>query len=67
MKEYVLNVNSDNFKTSYIIKANNLDEASKKAKVKFIKQFKEFNVKVGLNPKDLHNHINEIFEKFMIG
>lgn len=65
MVNYKLNVRSDNFKKSYNIMANDLNEASKKAKVKFIKEFKEFNVKVGLDTEDLPNHINEIFEKIM--
>ena len=67
MNAYKLNVSSNNFKTSYIITANNIKEASLKAKTKFAKEFREFNVTVGLDPTDLSNHINEILEKFVEG
>lgn len=65
MNVYKLIVSSDNFITNYSIKANNLKEASLKAKARFANQYREFNVRVGLDPTDFSNHINEIFEKFM--
>lgn len=62
MKTYRLDVSSDNFKTQYIIKAKSLKEASLKAKSKFVNEYHEFNIKVGVSPTDLHNHIHEILD-----
>lgn len=62
---YKLIVTSDLYKTHYIIRAKNLQEASKQAKVKFAKSYKVFgdNVKISLDPSDLSNHIDEILNK----
>lgn len=62
---YKLIVTSDLYKTHYTIRAKNLQEASKQAKVKFAKSYKVFGdkAKVSLDKADLGNHINEILEK----
>ena len=62
---YKLVVTSDLYKTNYVIRAKNLSEASKLAKVKFAKSYKVFgdNVKISLDPTDLKNHIDEILDK----
>lgn len=62
---YKLIVTSDLYKTHYMIRAKNLQEASKQAKVKFAKSYKVFgdNVKISLDPSDLSNHIDEILNK----
>jgi len=62
MKYYILIVTSNLFIKHYNIKAYNLQDAIKRAKVKFAKQFKIFDVKVQLEADDLKNHINEILE-----
>lgn len=65
LKIYKLTAKSDLYKTSYIIRASNLKDAGNRAKVKFAKTYKVFgdNVKIGLDPTDLPNHIDEILEK----
>ena len=62
---YKLIVTSDLYKTHYTIRAKNLQEASKQAKVKFAKSYKVFGVKakVSLDETDLGNHIGEILRK----
>lgn len=62
---YKLIATSDLYKTNYVIRAKNLSEASKLAKVKFAKSYKVFgdNVKISLDPTDLKNHIDEILDK----
>jgi len=66
LKIYKLIVKSDLYIKSYDIRAENLTEASKQAKIKFAKSFNQIgsNVKVSLDPSDLKNHINEILEAF---
>lgn len=66
---YKLIAKSDLYKTNYTIRAQNLQEATKQAKVKFAKSFKVFgnNVKISLDPADLSNHINEICNKLYKG
>lgn len=65
LKIYKLTAKSDLYKTNYTIRAKNLSEASKLAKVKFAKSYKVFgdSVKIGLDPTDLKNHIDEILSK----
>lgn len=62
LKIYKLIAKSDLYIAKYEIRAVDLKEASKKAKVKFAKSYKVFgnNVKVSLEPSDLSNHIDEI-------
>lgn len=62
MKNYKLTATSDLYKTTYNIRATSLIEASKQAKVKFARSYHVFgdNVKIGLSPDDLKNHIDEI-------
>lgn len=62
---YKLIATSDLYKTNYVIRAKNLSEASKLARVKFAKSYKVFgdNVKISLDPTDLKNHIDEILDK----
>ena len=62
---YKLVVTSDLYKTNYVIRAKNLSEASKLARVKFAKSYKVFgdSVKISLDPTDLKNHIDEILDK----
>lgn len=62
MKNYKLTATSDLYKTTYNIRAASLTEASKQAKVKFARNYHVFgdNVKIGLSPDDLRNHIDEI-------
>lgn len=62
LKIYKLNAKSDLYKTTYVIRAANIQDACKQAKVKFAKSYHVFgdNVKIGLEPDDLSNHINEI-------
>lgn len=67
MNTYKLVVKSQDFKVNYNIKANNLKEASLKAKSKFANEYKVFNTTVGLCPTDLHNHIDEIFKNLVKG
>jgi len=69
LKVYKLTAKSDLYKTNYTIRAQNITEASKIAKVKFAKSFKVFgnNVKIGLQQIDLANHIDEILTKLYKG
>lgn len=69
LKIYKLNAKSDLYKTTYTIRAKSLQDACKQAKVKFAKSFHVFgdNVKIGLEPDDLSNHINEIMESLYQG
>lgn len=62
---YKLIATSDLYKTNYVIRAKNLSEASKLARVKFAKSYKVFgdSVKISLDPTDLKNHIDEILSK----
>lgn len=62
---YKLIVTSDLYKTHCTIRAKNLQEASKQAKVKFAKSYKVFGdkAKVSLDETDLGNHIGEILRK----
>ena len=63
MKVYKLNVKSDIYANTYTVRADNLSEASKLAKVKFTRQYKYFkNIKVGIAKDDIKNHIEEIME-----
>lgn len=65
LNTYKLTATSDLHKTTYTIRASSLKDANMKAKVKFAKTYKVFgdNVKIGLDPEDLPNHIDEILEK----
>lgn len=67
MDTYMLIAQNENFVKRYVVKANSLVEASKKAKVLFGKDFNVIGkqVIIKLNPKDLANHIDEIMEKFI--
>ena len=69
LKTYKLTATSNLYKTTYTIRATDLSDASKKAKVKFAKDFKVFgdNVKIGLDHSDIKNHIDEIIEKLYVG
>lgn len=69
MKTYILTATSNLYKTTYILKAKDLSDASRKAKIKFAKDFKVFgnNVKIGLDISDVKNHIEEIMDKLYIG
>lgn len=62
MKEYKLVVTSNDFIKHYVIKAQNLSSASKKARIQFAKDFNKIGkeVTVKLEPLDLSNHIDEI-------
>lgn len=65
LKIYKLIAQSDLYKTHYVIRAKSLQDASKQAKIKFAKSYKVFGdkVKIGLQPDDLKNHIDEILLK----
>lgn len=66
MNTYNLTVTSKLYKKDYRVRAVSLSEASKQARVKFVKEFKDFtDVKVSLQPSDLKNHIDEIFNAIM--
>lgn len=69
LKVYKLTAKSDLYKTNYTIRAQNLQEASKQARIKFAKSYKVFgdNVKIGLQQTDLANHIDEILTKLYKG
>lgn len=61
---YRLTVTSNLYKADYIIRAVDIKEASKKAKMKFAKQYNVVGkeVKVSLNTNDIKNHIEEILD-----
>ena len=61
LKVYKLTATSELYKTNYTIRAKDLQDASKQAKIKFAKQYKVFgnNVKIGLQ----HCDIDEILSK----
>lgn len=69
LKVYKLTAKSDLYKTNYTIRAQNLQEASKQARIKFAKSYKVFgdDVKIGLQQIDLANHIDEILTKLYKG
>lgn len=69
LKVYKLTAKSNLYKTNYTIRAQNLQEASKQARIKFAKSYKVFgdNVKIGLQQTDLANHIDEILTKLYKG
>lgn len=69
MKEYILRAQSNSFIKTYKVSAESLEDACYKAKVKFAKDFNVFgkNVKVGLDSRDVENHIEEIMEKIYKG
>lgn len=69
LKVYKLTAKSDLYKTNYTIRAQNLQEASKQARIKFAKSYKVFgdDVKIGLQQIDLVNHIDEILTKLYKG
>lgn len=66
---YKLIATSDLYKTNYTIRAQNLQEASKQARIKFAKSYKVFgnDVKISLQQTDLVNHIDEILTKLYEG
>ena len=68
LKIYKLTAKSDLYKTNYTIRAQNLQEASKQAKIKFAKSYKVFgdSVKIGIQENDLANHIDTL-EKWKDG
>ena len=65
LKVYKVKVKSDLYIRTYEVRAENLSEASKQARIKFGKSFSQVgsNVKVSLDPSDLKNHIDEILQK----
>lgn len=69
LKIYKLTAKSVLYKTNYTIRAQNLQEASKQAKIKFAKSYKVFgdSVKIGIQENDLANHIEEILGKLYKG
>lgn len=69
LKVYKLTAKSDLYKTNYTIRAQNLQEASKQARIKFAKSYKVFgdDVKISLQQIDLANHIDEILTKLYKG
>lgn len=69
MKDYKLIVKSNLYKAYYNIRAENLQEASKQAKIKFAKSYHVFGdkSKVALDPSDLRNHIDEIISQLYKG
>ena len=69
LKVYKLIAKSDLYKTNYTVRAQNLQEASKQARIKFAKSYKVFgdDVKIGLQQIDLVNHIDEILTKLYKG
>lgn len=64
LKNYKLIAKSDLYQATYNIRAVNITEASKQAKVKFARSYHVFgdNVKISLSPDDLRNHIEEIMQ-----
>lgn len=62
LKSYKLIAKSSLYQATYNIRAISLTEASKQAKVKFARSYHVFgdDVKIGLSPDDLRNHIDEI-------
>lgn len=69
MNIYNVIAKSKLYQATYVIRANNLQEASKQARVKFAKSYKVFgdDVKISLHPNDLKNHIDEILSKLHKG
>lgn len=69
LKVYKLTAKSDLYKTNYTIRAQNLQKASKQARIKFAKSYKVFgdDVKISLQQIDLANHIDEILTKLYKG
>lgn len=64
LKVYKVKVKSDLYIRTYEVRAENLSEASRQARIKFGKSFNQVgsNVKVSLDPSDLENHIDEILK-----
>ena len=66
MEQHIYNLvaKSDLYKAQYNIRASQLLEASKLAKIKFAKSYRVFgnNVKISLDPGNLKNHIDEILD-----
>ena len=69
LKVYKLKVTSDLYIQKYDIRATDLKDASKKAKVKFAKSYHQFGdkVKVSLRTEDVANHIEEIMHTIYEG
>ena len=69
LNTYTLIIKSKLYKATYNIRAINIKEASKLAKIKFSKSYKVFGdeVKVSLSPDDLKNHIDEIMQALYKG
>lgn len=67
LKVYKVQVKSDLFVKTYEVRAENLSEASRQARIKFGKTFNQIgsNIKVSLDPSDLKNHIDEILQKLV--
>lgn len=64
---YKVIVKSPLYEDKFDIRAINLQQASKQAKIKFGRKYKVMgsNVKVSLQECDLANHIEEILKKFV--
>lgn len=62
LQTYKLVAKSDLYTARYTLRAPNMQDACKKAKIKFARSYNVFGdkVKIGLEPKDLKNHIEEI-------
>lgn len=69
LKMYKLKATSDLYIQNYDIRATDLKDASKKAKVKFAKSYHQFGdkVKISLRPEDVSNHIEEIMHTIYEG
>ena len=69
LKMYKLKATSDLYIQNYDMRATDLKDASKKAKVKFAKSYHQFGdkVKISLRPEDVSNHIEEIMKSIYEG
>ena len=64
LKTYRLKAKSKLYELNLIIRASNLKEANKLAREKFSRKYQVFgdDIRIGLDPNDLKNHIDEILE-----
>ena len=67
LKIYKLRAKSNLYLQNYDIRAVSLQDACKKAKIKFAKSYHQFgdNVKIGIREDDIKNHIEEIFQNLI--
>ena len=65
LQTYKLIAKSDLYIARYTLRAKNLQEAGKMARIKFARSYKVFGdkVKISLESSDLKNHIKEIMTK----